>query len=372
VGGSQEKASNKALAESWPSRMYHRGTRRNLPRICLLYTLALLILMATVSRPALAFTDVPTSHQFAKAIHDLSVRGIIGGHDDGTFRPDALVNRQQFAKMIVGALYLPVSPNDVCPFTDVALSDGDGLYPDHFVAVAVANGITMGYDATHFQPGSNINRAHVITVVVRALDKLYPGALKPYPAPWFVPGNWDKLSGEHLGNAKLAYYNSLLSGLDYFGVAKDPMTPMPRGEVAQVLYNMKKLLPDVEMSHAWGETVDFEGARVRVDAPVDDPGSAAFQPDEGKRFVAFFISIQNIGSVEISVNAYNFELRDQDGVVHTSLEFGSHLDDALSHRDLQPGESVEGWRVFEVPANAVVQALIFEPWFSDVALLVWR
>jgi hypothetical protein len=345
---------------------------RHIRRIIPVGALMLLVFVLALCGSALAFTDVPTSHQFAKAIHDLSVRGIIGGYDDGTFRPAALVNRQQFAKMIVGALYLPVSTNDVCPFADVALSEGESLYPDHFVAVAVANGISKGYDATHFQPGSNINRAHVITMVVRALDKLYPGALKPYPAPWFVPGNWDDLSGEHLDNAKLAYYNNLLSGLDYYGVAKNPMTPMPRGEVAQVLYNMKKLLPDVEMAHAWGETVDFEGARVRVDVPVDDPGTEWTKPDAGKRFVAFHVSIQNIGAVEIGVNAYDFELRDSAGIVYDSMEWGSHQDDWLTYADLQPGEVIEGWRVFEIPASAVVQAFVYEPSFTDVALLVWR
>lgn len=320
---------------------------------------------------AQAFTDVPTSHPFAKAIHDLSVRGIIGGYDDGTFRPDALVTRQQFAKMIVGALYLPVSTSDICPFTDVDVSAGDELYPDHYVAVAAANDITKGYSATSFKPGKNIHRAHVITMVVRALERLYPGALEPYSAPGFVPGDWDELSGEHLNNAKLAYHNGLLDGLDYWGEARDPMTPMPRGEVAQVLYNMKDLLPDVEMSYAWGETVEFEGMRISVSGPAEDPGDQWLQPDPGNRYVAFAVSAQNIGAVPITINPYDFRLRDSAGHSFDDVGYGT-LGEGLHHTELQPGELVEAWRVFEIPSASEVDSVVYDPSFTDVALLVWQ
>jgi hypothetical protein len=345
--------------------------RKRAQMVLVVLAVALLATFA-LAGSALAFPDVPTSHPFAKAIHDLSVRGIIGGFQNGTFGPDALVTRQQFAKMAVGALYIPVSTVDVCPFTDVDPSEGDALSPDHYVAVVAANKITQGYSATIFGPGNNIYRAHVITMVVRGLENLYPGALKPYSAPWFVPGNWDDLSGEHLNNAKLAYYNGLLDGLDYWGIAKDPMTPMPRGEVAQVLYNMKKLLPDVEMTFAWGETVDFEGARVSVQAPVADPGSTWTQPAPGQKFAAFEIQIENMGATPITTNMFDFTLEDADGYSYTDAEMGSHSDDWFVGETLQPGQKQHAWRVFEIPTGATVDSLVYDPEFTDVALLVWH
>ena len=345
---------------------------RTRARFVLVVLAAVLLMTFAMTGPAAAFTDVPTSHPFGQAIHDLNVRGIIGGFEDGTFRPDGLVTRQQFAKMIVGALYLPVSPSDVCPFTDVDLSAGDALYPDHYVAVAAANKITQGYNASTFGPSNNIYRAHVVTMVVRALERLYPGALKPYGAPWFVPGNWDTLSGEHLDNATLAYYNNLLDGLDYYGLAKDPMTPMPRGEVAQVLYNMKQLLPAVQMKSAWGQSIVFEGARVSVQAPVSDPGTTWSQPAAGKRFVAFEVQVENTGAVPIATNMFDFTLVDVDGYSYTDAEVGSHVDDWFVGETLQPGQKQHAWRVFEIPSGAVVDSLLYDPDFTDVALLAWH
>jgi len=204
-----------------------------------------LFLTLTASGAALGFSDVPAAHRFAAAIDDLSARGIITGFDDGSFRPDAPVTRQQFAKMIVGALYLPASTADVCPFPDVVSSRGADLYPDHLVAVAAANRITEGYDDGTFRPYRSIIRAQVITMVVRALDGLDPQALEPDPATLDLPGEWEELSGEHLDNARLAYHNGLLDGLDYWGAARDPLAPMPRGEVAQVLHNIKERLPQL-------------------------------------------------------------------------------------------------------------------------------
>ena len=212
--------------------------------VLVVLTTALLLSFA-VGGSALAFSDVPMSHSFAEAVDDLAARGVITGFGDGTFRPDAPVMRQQFAKLIVRALGLPTTTADLCRFSDVALSGGDGLYPDHFVAVAAANGITRGYAEGTFGPYKNIERIHAVTMVVRALERIYPGALAAPPAGTNLDGGWGDLRSEQRDHAVLAFSNGLFDGLDLSGVAKDPRAPMPRGEVAQVLYNMMRLLPEV-------------------------------------------------------------------------------------------------------------------------------
>lgn len=225
------------------SQVQHRSRRAPYGPILAFLLVLTLLLTLVAAGPALAFSDIPASHSFAAAIGDLSSRGVITGFDDGTFRPDVPVTRQQFAKMIVGALYLAASTADVCPFPDVISSKGADLYPDHFVAVAAANKITEGYNDGTFRPYRSISRAQVITMVVRASEGLYPRSLEPTPATVVLPGGWGNLPGEHLGNARLAYHNGLLDGLDYWGAARDPLAPMPRGEVAQVLHNMEERLP---------------------------------------------------------------------------------------------------------------------------------
>ena len=99
------------------------------------------------------FSDIPSGYAYAQAIQMLTNRDIVTGYPDGTFRPEGMVIRQQFAKMIVLALDLPVSEADHVPFGDVDI-DGyaDPLYPDNYIAVAAENGITVGTTATTFSP----------------------------------------------------------------------------------------------------------------------------------------------------------------------------------------------------------------------------
>ncbi len=82
------------------------------------------------------------------------------------------MKRQQFAKMIVLALGLPVSesdfPNPSAPFADLGADDASSLYPHEYVAVCALNNITKGKDATHFFPLDNIIRAQLISMVARA------------------------------------------------------------------------------------------------------------------------------------------------------------------------------------------------------------
>jgi len=190
------------------------------------------------------FSDIDSS-PYKTAIGSLASKDVISGFLDGTFRPADPVTRQQFAKMIVCALGLPTRTADLCRFSDVALSRGEDLYPDHFVAVAAANGIARGYADGTFGPYIAIERIHVVTMLIRALERIYPSALEAPRLGWPLEDDWGDLYGEQRDHATLAFSNGLLDGLDLSGVAKDPRAPMPRGEVAQVLYNMMRLLPEV-------------------------------------------------------------------------------------------------------------------------------
>ena len=186
------------------------------------------------------FTDVSPITRYAVAISVLANAETISGFADHTFRPSDRVYRQQFAKMIVRDLVLPVTPNDVCPFGDVDgdLDPNDPLYADHYVAVCAAHGITEGKTPSLFAPYDSISRFQLISMVVRAFNTLHPGWLATPPATYV--STWDPaLSSDHGQNARLAEYNHLLDGIPLAGL--DPWGPMPRGEVAQVLWNSNEL-----------------------------------------------------------------------------------------------------------------------------------
>ncbi len=192
---------------------------------------------------AIAFSDVPSGSDYEEAINDLSGLGIINGFEDGNFRPNELVTRQQFAKMIVLTLGLQPTENDVCPFSDVDVSGPGNLYPDNFVAVAAARGITKGKSANRFAPFDNITRAQVMSMVVRAAP--LGGATITYPTssyysdPKRIMRDFD--DPNHGLNAQAAELSGLLWGIRMdVGGEWDPWRNATRGEVAQILWRLRQ------------------------------------------------------------------------------------------------------------------------------------
>jgi uncharacterized protein YkwD len=187
-----------------------------------------------VAAPPGPFRDVPSTHPYAPAIQALSDKQVVNGFEDGNFAPAKAVLRQQFAKMIVGALNLPVSESDIPPFTDVESSGPGSLYPDNYIAVAAARGITAGVGGGRFAPKADVSRAQVITMVVRAAGR---EGLVLAPPPLSYASSWGDFSADHAANVRLAQFHGLLKGLPMSSL--DPWAPMPRGEVAQVLHNLQ-------------------------------------------------------------------------------------------------------------------------------------
>lgn len=66
-----------------------------------------LTLCAGLAAPALAaeFSDVPPDHAFYDAIMDCAGKGIVGGYNDGTFRPGNTVTKSNFTVMLSRAFY---------------------------------------------------------------------------------------------------------------------------------------------------------------------------------------------------------------------------------------------------------------------------
>jgi hypothetical protein len=177
------------------------------------------------------FPDVQESHPFYAPIMSLYQAGVISGYKDGTFGPDDPVSRQQFAKMIIGALKHPVYESMVCPFDDLGADDPSDLYPHEYVAAAAAAGITVGTTARHFSPGGDIKLAQVTTMVVRA--GVAEHRYIPPPA-WYQPpfGNFGE---PHYDYARTGAFNSLFQG--YSG-PWNWWTPATRGQCAFFIWRL--------------------------------------------------------------------------------------------------------------------------------------
>ena len=198
-----------------------------------LFFVAATLLFGMAAPPALAgrFSDVGDECAYQPQIEALAAAHIVEGFQDGSFGPGQNVNRQQFAKMIVLALALPVSDTSVCPFSDVVNEAGE-LYPYHYVAAAADNGITTGVDATTFAPTRNITIAQAITMVSRSVTAL---TQEPPPGVTSVFGTFDTI---HTPWADRAQYAGLLDGLEWSAAKDRPTDPITRGEVAALLSNL--------------------------------------------------------------------------------------------------------------------------------------
>ncbi len=189
---------------------------------------------------ALAFPDVGNLHPYYDSIGDLPARRILRGLADGSFRRDNLVTRQQFAKLIVLSLRLPVTEDAQSRFTDVPseVDPADPLYPGHYIAVAAENSIVKGYDSTHFGPGDNVKRAQLLTMVARAIRSLSSLQLAEPDSAYFAGGGnlASFTDATHGANVHVAEFNGLLDGIARQGW--DPYGYATRGEAAQILDNM--------------------------------------------------------------------------------------------------------------------------------------
>jgi hypothetical protein len=196
------------------------------------------------------FTDVLPGDSYFNAIQGLGAKGVITGYGPSAggyyeFRGLNMVNRAQYAKFICGALNAAgvsgFAPDEgMTPpvnFPDLGVDNPADLYPHEYVWTAWSHGIVKGYTNGNYQPYIPIQRGHVISMTVRALQAMEPSPLVDPPTDFVQTWGNDMLP-EHKANARIAEYNHLLDGIPVAsGVAS-----MPRQEVAQVMWNMMSLL----------------------------------------------------------------------------------------------------------------------------------
>jgi subtilisin len=168
------------------------------------------------------FTDLPDTHWAYNYVVYLYCRNIIGGYEDGTFRPHVDSTRGQIVKMIVLGmgwnLYNPYFPT----FSDVQ--------PDNpvYVYVETANfrGVVGGYADGTFRPNNPVTRAQAAKMLTtaRAWPPVYP------PEPSFVdvqPWQWE------YGYVEAAFSRGIIGG--YEDRTFRPHLHVTRAQLAKML-----------------------------------------------------------------------------------------------------------------------------------------
>jgi hypothetical protein len=122
--------------------------------------------MAKPDMPALSDIE---GHWGEKDILRLVSLGVVGGYEDGTFRPEAGITRQEFAKMVVLAAGLEPDAEPELTFAD---SDEIAEWARGYVSAAVKAGIITGVGDNRFAPTDPVTRAQAATMIMRSLGEV--------------------------------------------------------------------------------------------------------------------------------------------------------------------------------------------------------
>lgn len=110
------------------------------------------------------FSDVPSYHLYRRAVEELSAAGIIAGYPDGTFQPDATINRAELIKILVeGAGISPDADTYHHCFSDVTTQ-----WYAPSVCYAQAQGWVQGYPDARFHPERTLNKVEALKMIVAA------------------------------------------------------------------------------------------------------------------------------------------------------------------------------------------------------------
>ena len=129
-------------------------------------------------------------------------QGITTGVTPIEFRPDATCTRGQVVTFLWRANGSPEPETTENPFVDVSATGSTAPY---YKAIlwAYENGITTGFDATHFKPSNPCTRGQVVTFLWRAEGK---------PAPENTANPFSDVSAE---GRTAPYYDAIIWAADY-------------------------------------------------------------------------------------------------------------------------------------------------------------
>ncbi len=185
-----------------------------------------------IPQESASFTDVPLNSPYYNAVQYLKTAGIVGGYPDGSFKPNNLINRAEFTKIIVGATRRQPD-NGLCLET---FAQADGSYTDMFTDISSSSGaqgpvwylndlcyakvekLISGYPDGSFKPANNINFVEAAKIIDNGFQLYGDGAASPWYAVYVNI---------------LAYHKAIPQTINRFD------QHITRGEMAEMIYRLK-------------------------------------------------------------------------------------------------------------------------------------
>jgi hypothetical protein len=121
------------------------------------------------------FSDVAQTDWYAQVVQTAYDFKLIAGYEDGTFRPEEKITRQEAMNIIAKAMQITGLKNKLHGTADVLAGYQDlpdiAAWAYEAVADCVAGGLVTGRSSESIAPGANITRAEVAAIVQRLLKK---------------------------------------------------------------------------------------------------------------------------------------------------------------------------------------------------------
>ena len=264
-----------------------------------------LLTISLLGNAVMAYPDVPANHWAAKQINELSQQGVLVGYPDGTFKPDELVTRAEFASMAIKALgqeHAQVAQPVM--FTDVE----SGFWAYDFIQKALFFDL-ISSNAERFRPYDSVSREEAIMVAANALSDKNISFAKAQEILKAKYADVNTLSN----NAIIKYGKAEIFGLISTSPYEDgtliaPNRAATRAECATVLYTMKeqaKLNPNEKL--AWAMTkktgTGYTIPNVTVDGVIATIPAGTYLPVKLTNYISSQSS--NVGDIYTAYIAQN-------------------------------------------------------------------
>ena len=154
------------------------------------------------------------SHKYEPAIAFVEANGIVSGYSDYSFKPDNVINRAEFTKILVNAFVTSNILGTNC-FNDVNV---EWFAP--YVCTAKKLSIINGYPSGDFEPDQFISVAEALKIILNTIEIDLPN-ISPNDA-WYAPYIW------------YATY----SNLSFILSNNDISDHITRGEMAELIYQV--------------------------------------------------------------------------------------------------------------------------------------
>ena len=209
----------------------------------------LFLLLIIPGAAAAAFADVYTSYPYWDAVIWAHGQGIVSGYADGSFRPDATINRAEFTKIVVGANFTAAAvmlcdPEHMYTFSDAGRSE---WYSKH-LCLAAQHRIVAGYPDGSFRPDQPVNFVEAAKIISETAQ--LKNGVGTTASIQFAPS---------AGQQWYTPYVQYLSGKGAVpGTIRNNAQFVTRGEVVEMMYHLSASFhkPDTD---TWKTYSDVDG-----------------------------------------------------------------------------------------------------------------